>query len=64
MFLFPALTARKAQSSSAVWVVSAKGGEPCRIALGQDSCASEVQQPSQAARAVVAIGVGLGTQFA
>lgn len=64
MLLFLAPTARKVQSSSAVWAVSAEGGEPRRIALSEDSCASDVQQPPQAARAVVSIGVGLGTQLA
>lgn len=61
--LFLASVAMRAQSSHAIWSVPAAGGVPRRIALGEESCASALQQPPGAPRAAVMIGAGLETQI-
>jgi dipeptidyl aminopeptidase/acylaminoacyl peptidase len=61
--LFLASVALKAQSSEAVYAVPAQGGEPRRIALGEESCAGGLMQPQGADRAAVLIGEGLTTRI-
>lgn len=62
--LFIATASGNAQSSLAVWSVPAQGGQPRRLALGEDSCVLALTQPAGAARAAVAIAAGLNTQLA
>ncbi|HEX4205392.1 MAG TPA: S9 family peptidase [Ktedonobacteraceae bacterium] len=62
--LFLASTAQTYhQSSAAVYSVAAQGGEAQRIALGEESCANDLLQPSNATHAIVMAGEGLGTTF-
>src|SRR6185295_18376860 len=59
--LFVGTVAMKGQSSNAIWALPACGGEPRRLALGEESCAAELQQPPGADRAAVSVGKGLET---
>jgi dipeptidyl aminopeptidase/acylaminoacyl peptidase len=61
--LFVAPVNRTSQSSYAVYAVPAQGGEPRRIALGDESCAGGLRQPRGSARAVVSAGAGLETRL-
>ncbi len=65
--LFEAPAAQRAQSSTAVYAVPAIGGEPRRIALGEDSCSDGLIQPSLSgapgAHPLVAEALGLETRL-
>jgi dipeptidyl aminopeptidase/acylaminoacyl peptidase len=61
--LFTASASGAPLSSTAVYAVSAAGGEPRRIALGEDSCAGGLQQPPGAPDAIVLVGQGLGSRL-
>jgi dipeptidyl aminopeptidase/acylaminoacyl peptidase len=61
--LFVSSVARKAQSSRAVYAVPAQGGEPERLALGEQNCAGFLQWPQRAEQAVVEVGEGLDTRL-
>ena len=60
---FVAAAAPKSQSSRAVYAVPAQGGEPRRVALGEESCAGNLEQPPGSPRAVVEVGRGLDTEL-
>jgi dipeptidyl aminopeptidase/acylaminoacyl peptidase len=61
--LFVAPVNRTSQSSYAVYAVPAQGGEPRRIALGDESCAGGLHRPRGSAHAVVSVGAGLETRL-
>ncbi|HZR42344.1 MAG TPA: S9 family peptidase [Ktedonobacteraceae bacterium] len=63
--LFGASVTGKAQSSRAIYAVSAQGGEPHRIACGETNCAGKLYQPyqsqvtTQARQVAMLLGEGL-----
>ena len=60
---FVASTSSKSQSSQSVYIVSARGGEPQRIACGETNCAGELCELQQDEYVMVSILEGLETQF-
>ena len=61
--LYTASAGGMAQSSQAIYAVPAQGGEPRRIALGEESCAGGLQQPAGAKHVVALVGAGLETHI-
>lgn len=60
---FLAPVAKKSQSSSAVYAVPARGGEPEHIACGETSCAAEIRAIQQASSLAMLVGEGLGSRL-
>ncbi len=63
MLLFLAPAAQRPQSSSAVYAVPARGGEPRRIAFGDQSCAMGLDRPPGSSRPLAAEALGLETRL-
>jgi dipeptidyl aminopeptidase/acylaminoacyl peptidase len=61
--LFLGVASGRAQASSVVWALPATGGEPRRLALGEDSCATGLQQPRGLQQAIVSEAFGLETRL-
>lgn len=60
---FLASVARKSQSSSAVYAVSAQGGEPTRVACGETNCAAELRAIRQTPSLAILVGEGLSSRI-
>jgi len=60
--LFMAPVAGTSQSSHAIFAVPSRGGEPARIACGEDTCAGALVQPRGSSKAAVLVGAGLETR--
>jgi len=60
--LFMATVAGTSQSSHAIFAVPSRGGEPARIACGEDTCAGALVQSRGSNVAAVLVGAGLDTR--
>jgi hypothetical protein len=60
---FLAPVARNSQSSYAVYAVPAQGGEPARIACGENNCAREIRALQQTPLLAVMVGEGLESRL-